>query len=488
MSKDKQVVTIFDRPAGLRLIGVTQMAFGVCGLLASVGILIATILGVPELQPNGYLYAPLVFLGLAVPCLIIGNYVDDLRRNAVIAQVFYSLFAVCIASFLLYARGLSYNWTVPLFDFTVDVAIGNVAAFIIFTQSLFLLYLIIRWKKVVPPPGVRVIRDRKDAKRTEMGLMPTPLSPTLLAPDGQTTLSSEESKEILDVRRIITEEGMAVLCSNCGGANPLTSAKDDNTLDCEYCGVHLGVSSVFVPCKNHPEYLAATTCAVCGEHFCRQCLTAQAPPVDERWNTSTIFLCRKCFEGRYRPAVTTTSLVIPIEGLFATAGGRFSRVGGIYKRFAGAYGSGLKHMWRLPLHLLSGLGRSGGGGGSNDCGGALVVIVIIIIAIPVLVGVLLLAGAIVLIPLLFYIGLVGVVVESVKIISRTDFQSINEARIGSIAEEKETKVKESTFRPQARVWQDQSEAQQMVQQYQQEDWRREQVQRQHDEARRFRGS
>ena len=488
MSDEKKTITIFDRPIGLRFIGVTQMSFGVFGLLAAVGILFATLSGVPELQPIGYAYASLVFLGVAVPCLIIGNYVDDLRRNAVIAQVFYSLFAVALAAYLLYARGLAYNWTVPLFGMSIDIAIGNVAAFIVVTQSVFLLYLLVRWRRVVPPPGVRVVRDRGEAKRVEMGLMPTPLSPALLAPDGESAASEEETRQILDVRKIVTKEGMAVLCSNCGGANALTNLKEDNTLDCEYCGVHLGVSSVFVPCKNHEEYLAATTCAVCGEHFCRQCLTAQAPPVDERWNTSTIFLCRKCFEGRYRPAVTTTSLVIPIEGLFATAGGRFSRVGGIYKRFIGAYGSGMKHMWRLPLQLLSSMGRSGGGGGSNDCAGALLLIVIIIIAIPVLVGLLLLAGAIVLIPLLFYVGLVGVIVEAVKIISKTDFQSLNDSRIGSIIKKEEVKLKESRLRPAARPWQDQARAEEQMRIAQQEEWHRRQMQRSRDEARRFWGA
>ena len=484
MTEQKDVITIFDRPGGLRFIGVTQMAFGAFGLLASIGILVATLSGAPLLQPIGYFYSALVFLGVALPCLVIGNYVDDLRRNAVIAQVFYSLFAAGLAGYLLYARGLSYNWTVPLFGFSIDIAIGNVAAFIVFTQTIFLLYLMIRWKKVVPPPGTRVVRDRGEAKRVEMGLMPTPLTPALLAPDGQSMLSSDEAREVMDVRRVVTKEGMAILCSNCSGANPLTDVKDDNTLKCEYCGVHLGVSSVFVPCQNHPEYLAATTCAVCGQHFCRECLTAQAPPVDERWNTSTIFLCRKCFEGRYRPAVTTTSLVIPIEGLFSTAGGRFSRVGGVYKQFLGAYGSGMKHIWRLPLELLASLGRSGGGGGSNDCAGALLLIVIIIIAIPVLVGLLLLAGAIVLIPVLFYVGLVGVVVEAVKIISKTDFQSLNEARIDSVVEKKETKVKESTLRPAARPWQ----AQARINAYEQEQMRKREIERQRSEARRFWGA
>jgi hypothetical protein len=484
LTEERDVITIFDRPGGLRFIGVTQMAFGAFGLLASIGILVATLTGAALLQPIGYLYAALVFLGVALPCLVIGNYVDDLRRSAVIAQVFYSLFAVGLAGYLLYARGLSYNWAVPLFGLSIDISIGNVAAFIVFTQTIFLLYLLVRWKKVVPPPGARVVRDRGEAKRVEMGLMPTPLTPALLAPDGESMLSSDKAREVMDVRRVVTKEGMAILCSNCGGANPLTDVKDDNTLVCEYCGVHLGVSSVFVPCENHPEYLAATTCAVCGEHFCRQCLTAQAPPVDERWSASTIFLCRKCFEGRYRPAVTTTSLVIPIEGLFSTAGGRFSRVGGVYKQFLGAYGSGMKHIWRLPLELLASVGRSGGGGGSNDCAGALILIVIIIIAIPVLIGLLLLAGAIVLIPLLFYIGLVGVIAEAVKIISKTDFQSLNESRIDSVVERKEAKMKESTLRPTARPWQ----AQSRVNVYEQEQMRKRELEQRRSEARRFWGT
>ena len=144
----------------------------------------------------------------------------------------------------------------------------------------------------------------------------------------------------------------------------------------------------------------------------------------------------------------------------------------------------MKHIWRLPLELLASLGRSGGGGGSNDCAGALLLIVIIIIAIPVLVGLLLLAGAIVLIPVLFYVGLVGVVVEAVKIISKTDFQSLNEARIDSVVEKKETKVKESTLRPAARPWQ----AQARINAYEQEQMRKREIERQRSEARRFWGA
>jgi hypothetical protein len=433
------------------MIGVTQMAFGIFGLLATIGILFATLFG--ALETIGYLYSLVLFCGVAVPCLFIGNYVDDLRRWAVIAQIVYSMLAVGLAGFLLYARGLSYNWTVPLFDFSIELAIGNVAAFIVITQVLIIFYLLFRWPRVAPPPGVAVERDKKMARMIEAGLMPSPLEPGLLAPDGTRTLTLEEEQEVLDIRKVVTEEGMAILCSNCNGATPLSKVEDNNTVHCEYCGVRLGVSSVFVPCKNHKEYLAATTCNVCGNHFCRQCLTVQEPPVDEKWQGSAVYLCRKCFEGRYRPAVTTASLVIPIDQLFSTAGGRFSKVGQMYSSFLGAYANGMKHLWRLPLELLAGLGKSGGGGGDN-CAGVLILIVIIIIAIPILAGVLMLLGAIIIIPILFYAGLIAVTIEAGKIISKTDFVSVDNARVKSIHTRRKPKVVESKLRPSVRVWED----------------------------------
>jgi hypothetical protein len=292
--------TIFDRPWGLRLIGITQMTFGVLSAIGAVGIFAAWQLGVPEIAELGLIYVLLIIFGAAIPSLIIGNYVDDLRRNAVFAQVFYSTFAVIAAGSFLIIRGIGWNY-------------------------------------VVPPPGAVIERDRRKARMIEKGHVPTPLSPSLLSPDGQSILTPEETQRIMEIRKIETDEGMAILCSNCGGATPLTKMGDNNTVPCSYCGVTLAVSSVFVPCNNHPEFLAATTCAVCGNRFCRRCLTAQEPPVDERWEGSTVYLCRNCFEGRFRPAVTTTSLVIPIDKLFSQSGRRFSRVGGIYKKFLGKY-------------------------------------------------------------------------------------------------------------------------------------------------------
>ncbi|MGY5878679.1 MAG: FYVE zinc finger domain-containing protein [Candidatus Thorarchaeota archaeon] len=475
MSEENDAYTIFDRPYGLRFIGLLQMAFGLFGLLATAGIVGAILIGGPEiLDGMGYIYSILIFAGVALPCLLIGNYMDDLRKQAVIAQIVYSLIAMGLTGFFIAVRGLYYVWTVPLFETEILVQIGNLAAMILLSQSFIILYLIFNWNKVVPPDGVEVIRDRGEAKLAEAGLYPSPLSPSLLDVDGTTELTDEDSQRIMDVRKIRTDEGMAVLCSNCNGATPLTKAKD-NKLKCDYCGVTLGISNVFVPCENHPEYLAATTCAVCGDHFCRKCLTAQEPPIDDRWKGSMIFLCKTCFEGRYKPAVTTTSFVIPIDQLFSTAGARFSTVGRIYRRFLGAYGKVLKYLFLLPLEILSSFGKrdddkkrrgrggsagfdcgSGGGGGgdADGCASIIIIVVIIIIAIPIITGVLMLAAAIVIVPLLFYAGLIAVTVEAVKVIRKTDFQSIDSVRIQSLIEKKQPKVKESSLRPATRTWED----------------------------------
>jgi hypothetical protein len=433
------------------MIGVTQMTFGVFGLFASIGIFLGTFFG--ALGSIGYVYGMLLFGGVAFPCLVIGNYVDDLRRRAVAAQIVYSLIAVILSGYFLYVQGISYYWSFPIFgnpDF--GIAIGNIAAFIVASQSLIILYLLARWKAVAPPPGATVERDKTRARLLRSTHVPSPLEPALLAPDGS-TLSPDEEQKILGVTKVVTEEGMAILCSNCNGATPLSKVGEDNTLHCDFCGVLLGVSSVFVPCENHKEYLAATTCNVCGKHFCRQCLTVQEPPVDERWEGSAVYLCKKCFEGRYRPAVTTASLVIPIDQLFSTAGSRFSRVGQMYRSFLGAYASGMKYLWRVPLQLLASIGKSGGGNNDN-CAGALILMVIVIIAIPILAGILMILGAIIIIPILFYAGLIAVTVEAAKIVSGTDFQSVDNARVRAIHDHRHPKVTESKLRPSVRVWED----------------------------------
>ena len=64
------------------MIGVTQMAFGIFGLFATIGLLIATFIG--AYATIGYVYSLVLFVGVALPCLIIGNYVDDLRRDSIL--------------------------------------------------------------------------------------------------------------------------------------------------------------------------------------------------------------------------------------------------------------------------------------------------------------------------------------------------------------------------------------------------------------------
>ncbi len=451
MIEESEMDTIFDRPRGLRLIGITQMTFGVLAAVGAVGIFVAWQLGVPEIVELGLVYVLLIVFGAAIPSLIIGNYVDDLRRNAVFAQIFYSTFAVITAGSFLVIKGVGYFWTIPLFETEIFLAIGNVALLIVVVEAIFALYLIIRWNHVVPPPGAVIERDRRKARMIEEGLIPTPLSSSLLGPDGQSILTPEETQQVMEIRKIETDEGMAILCSNCGGATPITKMGDNNTVPCNYCGVTLAVSSVFVPCNNHPEFLAATTCAVCGDRFCRRCLTAQEPPVDTRWEGSTVYLCQNCFEGRFRPAVTTTSLVIPIDKLFSQSGSRFSRVGGIYKKFLRKYLGIMRYVLEFSIRLAGSVAKgSGKGSGGDNAASIIIVIIVAIVAIPVAIGILLLVGSIVIIPLIFYIGLIGITIEAVKIIRRTDFLSIDKARkkgieIGRPVKKKESKLREGTW-------------------------------------------
>ncbi|TFG14125.1 hypothetical protein EU537_04190 [Candidatus Thorarchaeota archaeon] len=456
MSEENTVIdTILDRPRALRFIGLTQMLFGLFGLLGSIGLIVAAWQEQPQLADMGYVYAILLFLGVAVPCLVIGNYVDDLRRSAVIAQIFYSLASGLIAGWFLWEFGLAYQWTFPWFDFSFDVYIGNLAAGILAIESIFALYLIARWKTVAPPSDMRIERDKTKAELIERGTIPSPMETRLVGPDGKTLLSEEDGRHILNVRRVETEEGMAILCSNCGGATPIEEIQQDNTVKCNYCGVQLGVASVFVPCENHPNLLAATKCAVCGDYYCRECLTAQEPPVDEKWEGSMVFLCKKCFEGRYRPAVTTTSLVIPIDQLFGQASGRFSKIGRMYASFLKKYASAMKWVLYWGLRFAAQLGKSGGkrgGGKSDDAAAFLLVLIIIVVAVPVVVALLMLLGGIIIIPLLFYAGLIGITIEAVKIIRHTDFISLNKAREEGIRLGKPAEKKESVLRNDSRSW------------------------------------
>jgi hypothetical protein len=89
-----------------------------------------------------------------------------------------------------------------------------------------------------------------------------------------------------------------------------------------------------------------------------------------------------------------------------------------------------------------------------------------------------LVGAIILIPLLFYAGLIAVTFEAVKVIRRTDFQSLENVRLQSVVKKKQPKVKQSKVRPYTRTWEEDFFAQSMQ--------RRAEERRREDERRRRR--
>ncbi|NWF96026.1 MAG: hypothetical protein HXY34_07760 [Candidatus Thorarchaeota archaeon] len=103
--------------------------------------------------------------------------------------------------------------------------------------------------------------------------------------------------------------------------------------------------------------------------------------------------------------------------------------------------------------MLAAIGRSGGGHGSNDnVGAAILIIILIVVAIPVIAFVILLLGAIVIIPVLFYAGLVSVAIESVKIIRRTDFVSLDQARERGLKSKVPVQTQEDKSREVMQEW------------------------------------
>ncbi len=116
----------------------------------------------------------------------------------------------------------------------------------------------------------------------------------------------------------------------------------------------------------------------------------------------------------------------------------------------------MKYVLEFSLRIAASMGKAGGkgGGGKDDAAAFFLIMIIIIIAIPVAIAILLLVAGIVIIPVLFYIGLVGVAIEAVKIIRQTDFISLQEAREKGIKLGKPIEKKESVLREQTRSWDD----------------------------------
>jgi hypothetical protein len=126
-------------------------------------------------------------------------------------------------------------------------------------------------------------------------------------------------------------------------------------------------------------------------------------------------------------------------------------VGGIYKKFLRKYLGIMRYVLEFSIRLAGSVAKgSGKGSGSDNAASIIIVIIVAIVAIPVAIGILLLLGSIIIIPLIFYISLIGITIEAVKIIRRTDFLSIDKARkkgieIGRPVKKKESKLREAPF-------------------------------------------
>jgi hypothetical protein len=138
--------------------------------------------------------------------------------------------------------------------------------------------------------------------------------------------------------------------------------------------------------------------------------------------------------------------------LFSKAGSRFSRVGSLYGKFLGKYFRIMGYSLRIAADVLASMSKSSGHGDDN-AGALILAIIIAVVAIPVLTGIALLLGAIVIVPILFYAGLVGVAAEAVRIIRRTDFISLDQARERAVVRREPVKKKESDLRAPSRSWQ-----------------------------------
>ena len=115
MADDTEIKTIFDRPLGLRLIGLTQMTFGFLGFVGGAVLIAAVFLGVggPAVASMGLIYAAALIVGVAIPGLVIGNFVDDLRSWAVKVQIVYSTIAALLCTLFLAIWGVDYGWAFP---------------------------------------------------------------------------------------------------------------------------------------------------------------------------------------------------------------------------------------------------------------------------------------------------------------------------------------------------------------------------------------
>jgi hypothetical protein len=76
-----------------------------------------------------------------------------------------------------------------------------------------------------------------------------------------------------------------------------------------------------------------------------------------------------------------------------------------------------------------------------------------------------LLGAVVIVPILFYAGLIGVTIEAIRIIRKTDFVSLEQAREKGLLEGRKVEVEKTPVRNESRPWMDDQRVRETERQY-----------------------
>ena len=350
-----------------------------------------------------------------------------MKRAAFFFLIPFSLLAAGLSLFEIYYFGYDYVLVVSISSHLIHVNLGYISDIVGALNILILLYILIRWKHIVPKKGVvyhYVPRYRKEKKVNAIEAKIVHIDPSL-------QLGQKETQK---------GDTLAILCPVCLGATPVPQDVESNTVKCQYCGTEIALSGVYTPCKNHPDRLAVAQCAVCGNYFCQECLTAQEPPADPKWKSEVVFLCKDCFHGRFMPAVTAAAITNPTFNVLEASKERMKHTLSLIGHFIGSYFSKMKGVIVWGFRIAGEISRGG------DFEGGLYILLLIlaiVIGIPIAISLLMLAGAIVILPILFYAGMIGVAINAIRIVRGTDFVSIEEVRRKKImdAKKKGEKIK-----------------------------------------------
>ncbi len=398
-------------PHGVTLISVIEFIWGFLGILS--GLIIF------HFSPESVrVWGIIILLAAGVPSLIISQGLKLMKRAAFILLVPYSLIAAVLSAYEIYFYGYNYVIVVDVAANQIHVNLGYISVMVGVANVFIFLYIILKWKSIVPKKGVTyhyVPRYRREKKVDAISAKVVHVDPSLKLGEKETS-----------------PDTLAILCPICLGATPVPEDTESNVVKCKYCGAEIALSGVYTPCKNHPDRLAVAKCSVCGNYFCQECLTAQEPPADPRWTGEMVFLCNDCFHGRYVPAVTAAAIANPsFEVLKATKNRMISSLS-LIKNFIYGYFGKMKRVILWGLRLAAELAR-----GSDSDGLILIVlgIVAIIVGIPIAISLVTFAATLVILPILFYAGMIGVAINAIRIVRGTDFVSIEDMRLKKIKEQ-----------------------------------------------------